>query len=162
MASANRLFSTNSFMAGYNFFIYEALLIPFEITALSTVLDFWSDDIPPWAIPLACIVSSPIAPLLLSRLTGLADSLWVSFPVRPISNATLFPSDTSRRQPKRLFSSFLFPKRLFVLILPPSVSDLLLSPQATWTSFRCFMHCLMRLVPVRLSCIPALRRALAV
>ena len=38
-------------------FIYEALLIPFEITALSTVLDFWSDDIPPWAIPLACIVS---------------------------------------------------------------------------------------------------------
>ncbi|KAI5263177.1 putative amino acid permease [Aureobasidium subglaciale] len=45
------------FMAGYNFFIYEALLIPFEITALSTVLDFWSDDIPPWAIPLACIVS---------------------------------------------------------------------------------------------------------
>jgi amino acid transporter len=38
-------------------FIYEALLIPFEITALSTVLNFWSDDIPPWAIPLACIVS---------------------------------------------------------------------------------------------------------
>jgi len=44
------------FMAGWNFFIYEALLIPFEITALSTVLGFWSDDIPGWAIPLACIV----------------------------------------------------------------------------------------------------------
>lgn len=45
------------FMAGWNFFIYEALLIPFEITALSTVLAFWSDDIPPWAIPVACLVS---------------------------------------------------------------------------------------------------------
>lgn len=79
-------------MAGYNFFIYEALLIPFEITALSTVLDFWSDDIPPWAIPLACIVSSTRALLMQSRLTRLADSLRVSSPVRPLSEATLFPS----------------------------------------------------------------------
>jgi L-asparagine transporter-like permease len=59
---------TDRFMAGYNFFIYEALLIPFEITALSTVLNFWSDDIPGWAIPLACIVSlkgfSSCSPLL--------------------------------------------------------------------------------------------------
>ena len=33
------------FMAGWNFFFYEALLIPFEITALCTVLGFWSDNI---------------------------------------------------------------------------------------------------------------------
>ena len=45
-------------MAGWNFFIYEALLIPFEITALTLVLGFWSDNIPGWAIPVACIVSS--------------------------------------------------------------------------------------------------------
>lgn len=44
------------FMAGWNFFIYEALLIPFEITALTLVLGFWSDNIPTWAIPVACIV----------------------------------------------------------------------------------------------------------
>jgi amino acid transporter len=44
-------------MAGWNFFIYEALLIPFEITALTLVLGFWSDNIPGWAIPVACIVS---------------------------------------------------------------------------------------------------------
>lgn len=44
------------FMAGYNFFFYEALAIPFEITALSLVLSFWRDDIPPWAVCLACIV----------------------------------------------------------------------------------------------------------
>lgn len=29
------------FMAGWNFFFYEALLIPFEITALNTVLKYW-------------------------------------------------------------------------------------------------------------------------
>jgi len=46
------------FMAGWNFFLYEAILIPFEITALTTVLGYWSDNIPPWSIPIACIVSS--------------------------------------------------------------------------------------------------------
>lgn len=44
------------FTAGWNFFFYEALLIPFEITALTQVLDFWSDDIPAGAICAACIV----------------------------------------------------------------------------------------------------------
>jgi yeast amino acid transporter len=38
------------FMAGWNFFLYEALLIPFEITALSLVLSFWRDDIPAGAV----------------------------------------------------------------------------------------------------------------
>jgi len=28
------------FMAGWNFFFYEALLIPFEVTALNSVLGF--------------------------------------------------------------------------------------------------------------------------
>ena len=45
------------FMAGWNFFFYEALLIPFEITALTTVLGFWSDNIPPWSVPIAAIVA---------------------------------------------------------------------------------------------------------
>lgn len=44
------------FMAGWNFFFYEAILIPFEITALNTVLSFWSDNIPAGAICAACIV----------------------------------------------------------------------------------------------------------
>jgi amino acid transporter len=44
------------FTAGWNFFLYEALLIPFEITALHTVLGFWRDDIPIWAVALAVIV----------------------------------------------------------------------------------------------------------
>ncbi|CAG8935543.1 unnamed protein product [Penicillium salamii] len=32
-------------MAGWNFFFYEALTIPFEITALTFVLGFWSDRV---------------------------------------------------------------------------------------------------------------------
>lgn len=30
------------FMAGWNFFLYEAILIPFELTALCLVLSFWN------------------------------------------------------------------------------------------------------------------------
>jgi yeast amino acid transporter len=44
------------FMAGWNFFLYEAFLIPFEITALNLVLTFWRDDIPVAAVVAACIV----------------------------------------------------------------------------------------------------------
>jgi hypothetical protein len=34
------------FIAGWNFFFYEALSVPFETTALIMVLKFWRDDIP--------------------------------------------------------------------------------------------------------------------
>merc|ERR1711939_767349 len=33
------------FMIGWNFFFYEALLIPFEISAFTLVLSFWSDKV---------------------------------------------------------------------------------------------------------------------
>jgi amino acid transporter len=33
------------FTAGWNFFLYEALLIPFEITALNIVLSFWNENL---------------------------------------------------------------------------------------------------------------------
>ena len=39
-----------SFAMGWNFFLNMALLIPFEITALCTVLGFWRDDIPAGAV----------------------------------------------------------------------------------------------------------------
>ncbi|KAF5985441.1 putative carnitine transporter [Fusarium bulbicola] len=32
------------FMAGWNFFLYEALLIPFEVTALTSVIAFWDPN----------------------------------------------------------------------------------------------------------------------
>jgi amino acid transporter len=34
------------FAAGINFFVFEAALIPFEITAFDIVLKFWTDKIP--------------------------------------------------------------------------------------------------------------------
>ncbi|VUC34759.1 unnamed protein product [Clonostachys rosea] len=43
------------FMAGWNYFFYQALSIPFEITALNVVLSFWRDDIPAAAVCAACI-----------------------------------------------------------------------------------------------------------
>lgn len=33
------------FMTGWNFFLYEALLIPFEISALTLVISYWSDEV---------------------------------------------------------------------------------------------------------------------
>ncbi|KAB8211815.1 amino acid permease-domain-containing protein [Aspergillus parasiticus] len=44
------------FMVGWNFFLYEAIMIPFEITAINLVLSFWRNDIPPVAVCVACIV----------------------------------------------------------------------------------------------------------
>lgn len=44
------------FMLGWNFFLYEAVLIPWEISALNLVLTFWRDDIPIAAVCAACIV----------------------------------------------------------------------------------------------------------
>lgn len=43
------------FMVGWNFFIYEALQIPFEITAINLILSYWRDDIPVPAVCMACI-----------------------------------------------------------------------------------------------------------
>ncbi|KAL3484227.1 amino acid permease/ SLC12A domain-containing protein [Aspergillus germanicus] len=43
------------FLAGWNFFIFVSLTIPFEISAVNVLLGFWRDDIPAWAVCLACI-----------------------------------------------------------------------------------------------------------
>lgn len=43
------------FMAGWNFFIYMALTVPFEISAVNLLLSYWRDDIPVAAVCLVCI-----------------------------------------------------------------------------------------------------------
>lgn len=43
------------FMSGINFFLYEAVCIPFEITAAVSVLQFWREDISVEAVIAACI-----------------------------------------------------------------------------------------------------------
>ncbi|KAI1412751.1 amino acid permease/ SLC12A domain-containing protein [Hypoxylon sp. FL1857] len=65
------------FMAGWNFFLYEACLIPFEISAINLVLGFWRDDIPPWAICIACIILYAIINIVAVQYFGEAE-FWLS------------------------------------------------------------------------------------
>jgi amino acid transporter len=43
-------------MSGWNFYLYEAAMIPFEISAINLILTFWRDDIPVAAVCAACVV----------------------------------------------------------------------------------------------------------
>lgn len=65
------------FMAGWNFYLYEALLIPFEITALCEVLKFWRDDIPFGAVIAVAIVLYGLLNVLAVRAYGEAE-FWLS------------------------------------------------------------------------------------
>ncbi|KAF2821172.1 hypothetical protein CC86DRAFT_359866 [Ophiobolus disseminans] len=65
------------FTAGWNFFLYEALLIPFEITALNIVLKFWRDDIPVAAVCAAVIVLYGLCNILAVKAYGEAE-FWLS------------------------------------------------------------------------------------
>ncbi|KAL4778221.1 amino acid transporter [Aspergillus varians] len=61
------------FMAGWNFFIYEALSVPFEITALTITLSFWRDDISAGAVCAACIVSYSCLSIFAVKVYGEAE-----------------------------------------------------------------------------------------
>lgn len=65
------------FMAGWNFFLFEAVLIPFEISALTLVLTFWRDDIPIWAVCLVAIVLYALINVFAVKWYGEAE-FWLS------------------------------------------------------------------------------------
>lgn len=65
------------FMTGYNFFFYEAFLIPFEIAALNLVLQYWSDKIPVAAIIVACIVLYALLNVIAVEYFGEAE-FWLA------------------------------------------------------------------------------------
>jgi yeast amino acid transporter len=44
------------FAAGWNFFIFEAALVPFEITACNVIIHYWSDAVPAGGIIAIIIV----------------------------------------------------------------------------------------------------------
>ncbi|KAL2812933.1 amino acid permease/ SLC12A domain-containing protein [Aspergillus cavernicola] len=69
--------SALGFMAGWNFFLYEAILIPFEITALSTVLTYWRHDIPSVAVTAATIALYTIFNMLPVGFYGEVE-FWLS------------------------------------------------------------------------------------
>ncbi|KAK8113842.1 hypothetical protein PG999_005911 [Apiospora kogelbergensis] len=66
------------FMAGWNFFLYEACLIPYEISALNLVLTFWRDDVPPAAVCAACIAFYAIFNIIAVKYYGEVE-FWLSF-----------------------------------------------------------------------------------
>ncbi|RSL75633.1 hypothetical protein CEP51_010690 [Fusarium floridanum] len=65
------------FSAGFNFFCYQAISIPFEITAVSIVLGYWRDDIPVAAVCAACIAAYAIINVTAVRYYGEAE-FWLS------------------------------------------------------------------------------------
>ncbi|KAI1271298.1 histidine permease [Xylaria sp. FL0933] len=65
------------FLAGWNFFLYEAILIPYEITALNLVLTFWTDKIPVAAICIVVIVLYAIINILAVQYYGEAE-FWLA------------------------------------------------------------------------------------
>jgi yeast amino acid transporter len=67
------------FLAGWNFFLFQALDIPFEITALNLVLTFWSDNIPVAAVVAACVVIY----LCVHPISYHGRDLFVDFSVSP-------------------------------------------------------------------------------
>ncbi|KAH7127329.1 histidine permease [Dactylonectria macrodidyma] len=65
------------FMAGWNFFLYEACMIPFEISAINLILTFWRDDIPVWAVCLACMFLYGVLNIFAVKYYGEAE-FWLS------------------------------------------------------------------------------------
>ncbi|KUI56389.1 General amino acid permease AGP2 [Cytospora mali] len=65
------------FMAGWNFFLYEATMIPFEISALNLILTFWRDDIPVAAVCAACIALYAAINVFAVKYYGEAE-FWLS------------------------------------------------------------------------------------
>ncbi|KAL6889094.1 amino acid permease/ SLC12A domain-containing protein [Trichoderma evansii] len=65
------------FMAGWNYFIYEALVIPFEISALAIVVRYWSEDVPIWTMCLGCIILYTLINCFVVNAYGEAE-FWLS------------------------------------------------------------------------------------
>ncbi|RYP17695.1 hypothetical protein DL765_004373 [Monosporascus sp. GIB2] len=65
------------FMAGWNFFLYEAFLIPFEISALNLVITFWTDKVPVAAICVGCIILYALINVLAVKFYGEAE-FWLA------------------------------------------------------------------------------------
>ncbi|PIG84016.1 hypothetical protein AARAC_006320 [Aspergillus arachidicola] len=65
------------FMAGWNFFIYMALTVPFAISTVNVLLEYWRHDIPVIAVCLACIAAYAVINLLAVGTYGEAE-FWLS------------------------------------------------------------------------------------
>ena len=57
------------FAAGWNFFVFEAALVPFEIVACNVIIGFWSDVVPTGAIIAIVLVLYAYVKTFLPELT---------------------------------------------------------------------------------------------
>ncbi|KAI6080567.1 amino acid permease/ SLC12A domain-containing protein [Hypoxylon rubiginosum] len=58
------------FAAGWNFFVFEAALVPFEVTACNVIIHFWSDIVPAGAIIAIVLVLYALINLLAVKWYG--------------------------------------------------------------------------------------------
>ncbi|KAI1818064.1 amino acid transporter [Poronia punctata] len=61
------------FAAGWNFFLFEAILVPFEVTACNVIIHYWSDVVPTGAIIAIVIVLYAIINILAVEWYGEAE-----------------------------------------------------------------------------------------
>ncbi|KAK5989684.1 General amino acid permease AGP2 [Cladobotryum mycophilum] len=61
------------FATGWNFFIFEAFLVPFEVTACNFIIRFWTDAVPTAAIIVIIIVLYALVNLLAVKWYGEAE-----------------------------------------------------------------------------------------
>lgn len=150
------------FMLGWNFVLYELCLIPFEISALSLVLTFWRDDIPSWAVCLACTVLYGILNIFAVRWYGESEFWLASGKVLLIGIVFMFTFVTSKHIPSNLnledfsadYEQWLVATRStmhtdFVIGVSQDPS-LNMSPRAAWVNSRGFWE-LFSKQPSRLS-----------
>ncbi|OQO02713.1 hypothetical protein B0A48_12242 [Cryoendolithus antarcticus] len=58
------------FAAGWNFFVFEAILVPFEITACNVIIHYWSDIVPAGGIIAITIILYAVLNLLAVKWYG--------------------------------------------------------------------------------------------
>ncbi|TVY15931.1 General amino acid permease AGP2 [Lachnellula arida] len=63
--------------AGYNFFIFEAALVPFEIVACNVIIHYWSDIVPPGGIIAIVVVLYAIINLFAVKWYGESE-FWLA------------------------------------------------------------------------------------
>ncbi|KAJ0282538.1 hypothetical protein COL940_005090 [Colletotrichum noveboracense] len=63
--------------AGYNFFLFQASLLPFEITVCNVVIRYWTEAIPVWAVCLVFLALYAILNFVAVKFFGEAE-FWLS------------------------------------------------------------------------------------
>ena len=68
------------FAAGYNFFVFEAALVPFEIVACNLIITYWSSTVPVGAIiAIVIVLYGSVAMQSASALHCMIDSKLIDF-----------------------------------------------------------------------------------